>query len=142
MASEHEGSQSLFLSRDTFVKQLKLERFVKLQDREIADEVYLLIRDFLLSSGPARNLQQNPPAGSLGYIIPGLPVSVNLKDFSKESITDLVLVYLLIHGVHVSPPEAVSAAVAKDVFKTLTLLDVRRGERCLIESIAEVEVTD
>ncbi len=130
------------LTRDTFVKRLQLTHFEsRLKDRDVASGLYISLSDFLSSLGVVRAFPKRAPADALSFIVPGTPIHVNLKEVPKEAIETFALCYLLIQHQVIGQPLLVAASFVKAVWKNLSVLDVQRGERCIVESLAEMQVT-
>ena len=130
------------LTRDTFAKRLQLTHFEsRLRDRDVASGLYALLSEYLSSLGVVRVFPTRAPADALSFIVPGTPIHVNLKEVPKEAIETFALCYLLIQHQVTAQPVLVVASLVKSVWKNLSVLDVQRGERCIVESLAEVQIT-
>ncbi len=131
-----------FLTRDTFIKRLQLTRFsARLQDRDVANSLYIALCDFLPSLRAPNTLPKAELSDSLSFMVPGTPIHVNLKEVPKEAIETFALCYLLIQHQILGQPLLAVAALIKAIWKNLSVLEVRRGERCVIESLVEVPTT-
>jgi hypothetical protein len=139
MAKKKALSRKQVLTRDTFTDVLALKRFgARLQDRQENSRLYTFLIEFLASEGLINELEANVETGSLSFMIPGTPVHVRLGGLWQDAITDVVMCYLLLQHAAQTHPLIITAALVKDLAKHLSKLHVKRGERCVIESIAEV----
>lgn len=132
-------AQERLLTRDNYMDVLELDKAKRLiRDRDRSDELYQLIVEFLQHSRTNSASKAVGPT-ELAFRIPGTSIHVRLTNLLRDSIRDIVVCYLLVQGIVVEHPLLLSAAVLKNLLEQLARLRKDSGERCIVESIGEVE---
>jgi hypothetical protein len=132
--------QECLVTRDNFMDVLALDQAKKfVRDRDHADGLYHVIVEVLNRTDTRKLSQANTSSYDLALRIPGTGIHVRLTNLLRDSLRDIVLCYLLLMGHGIEQPALASAALLTHLLQNLSKLRKDVGERCVVESIGEVE---
>jgi len=130
----------VILSRETFVRQLDLERVVDAVGSPAElERLYDITSEWLRQEGHATPVAAGDGGSEMNLKLPGLPIHVRLSAPTRDEIELFVTAGVMLLGAMRADPGTLGVGAVVALLTRVRLLRARYGELCLVEAIGELK---